>query len=166
MPYEFFYFYTMFLRIINIIICVYACMCASPRVDQILGKGQIPLDKKIREKLLSDGDILEDVSMLGRVCKVERQVCFCLLFNVLSYVCTFNRLPSLFSCVRQMKSLNLDPKPCLQNIHPYKVQCPAHYCRVQKEHLLLKSSQVCSFNHLIWGLCNFCCERSGVELDF
>ncbi|XP_041788981.1 potassium voltage-gated channel subfamily KQT member 5 isoform X3 [Chelmon rostratus] len=44
------------------------------RVDQILGKGQIPLDKKIREKLLSDGDLLEDVSMLGRVCKVERQV--------------------------------------------------------------------------------------------
>ncbi|XP_005746107.1 potassium voltage-gated channel subfamily KQT member 5-like [Pundamilia nyererei] len=44
------------------------------RVDQILGKGQIPLDKKIRDKLLSDGDILEDMSMLGRVCKVERQV--------------------------------------------------------------------------------------------
>uniref|UniRef100_A0A665V8L5 Potassium voltage-gated channel, KQT-like subfamily, member 5b n=1 Tax=Echeneis naucrates TaxID=173247 RepID=A0A665V8L5_ECHNA len=44
------------------------------RVDQILGKGQIPLDKKIREKLLSDGDLLEDMSMLGRVCKVERQV--------------------------------------------------------------------------------------------
>ena len=43
-------------------------------MDQILGKGQIPLDKKIREKLLSDGDILEDMSMLGRVCKVERQV--------------------------------------------------------------------------------------------
>ncbi|XP_074487137.1 potassium voltage-gated channel subfamily KQT member 5 isoform X2 [Sebastes fasciatus] len=43
-------------------------------VDQILGRGQIPLDKKIREKLLSDGDILEDMSMLGRVCKVERQV--------------------------------------------------------------------------------------------
>ncbi|CAL1602263.1 unnamed protein product [Knipowitschia caucasica] len=43
-------------------------------VDQILGKGQIPLDKKLREKLLSDGDLLEDVSMLGRVCKVERQV--------------------------------------------------------------------------------------------
>lgn len=71
----------LFLRIINIIICVYACVCVCPRVDQILGKGQIPLDKKIREKLLSDGDILEDVSMLGRVCKVERQVCFasCLL---------------------------------------------------------------------------------------
>uniref|UniRef100_H3D9H4 Potassium voltage-gated channel, KQT-like subfamily, member 5b n=1 Tax=Tetraodon nigroviridis TaxID=99883 RepID=H3D9H4_TETNG len=46
----------------------------TSRVDQILGKGQIPLDKKIREKLLSDGDILEDMSMLGRVCKVERQV--------------------------------------------------------------------------------------------
>ncbi|XP_053714058.1 potassium voltage-gated channel subfamily KQT member 5-like isoform X3 [Synchiropus splendidus] len=47
---------------------------SSQGVDQILGKGQIPLDKKIREKLLSDGDILEDMSMLGRVCKVERQV--------------------------------------------------------------------------------------------
>ncbi|CDQ91899.1 unnamed protein product [Oncorhynchus mykiss] len=43
-------------------------------VDQILGKGQVPLDKKIRDKLLSDGDLLEDMSMLGRVCKVERQV--------------------------------------------------------------------------------------------
>ncbi|XP_077575494.1 potassium voltage-gated channel subfamily KQT member 5-like isoform X2 [Stigmatopora nigra] len=47
---------------------------SSQGVDQILGKGQIPLDKKIREKLLSDGDLLEDLSMLGRVCKVERQV--------------------------------------------------------------------------------------------
>ncbi|XP_067297571.1 potassium voltage-gated channel subfamily KQT member 4 isoform X2 [Pseudorasbora parva] len=44
------------------------------RVDQILGRGQMPVDKKVREKLLSDGDIMEDVSMLGRVCKVERQV--------------------------------------------------------------------------------------------
>ncbi|KAG5855669.1 hypothetical protein ANANG_G00051560 [Anguilla anguilla] len=43
-------------------------------VDQILGKGQIPVDKKVRDKLLSDSDTLEDVSMLGRVCKVERQV--------------------------------------------------------------------------------------------
>lgn len=51
------------------------------RVDQILGKGQIPLDKKIREKLLSDGDILEDMSMLGRVCKVERQVLVLILFD-------------------------------------------------------------------------------------
>uniref|UniRef100_A0A3Q3LSQ7 Potassium voltage-gated channel, KQT-like subfamily, member 5b n=1 Tax=Labrus bergylta TaxID=56723 RepID=A0A3Q3LSQ7_9LABR len=50
------------------------CVIRAVRVDQILGRGQIPLDKKIREKLLSDGDILEDMSMLGRVCKVERQV--------------------------------------------------------------------------------------------
>ncbi|XP_036840385.1 potassium voltage-gated channel subfamily KQT member 5 isoform X6 [Oncorhynchus mykiss] len=46
----------------------------SPGVDQILGKGQIPMDKKIRDKLHPDGDTLEDMSMLGRVCKVERQV--------------------------------------------------------------------------------------------
>ncbi|XP_067369832.1 potassium voltage-gated channel subfamily KQT member 4 isoform X6 [Channa argus] len=44
------------------------------RVDQILGKGQIPLDKKMRDKLHPDGDSLEGMSMLGRVCKVERQV--------------------------------------------------------------------------------------------
>ncbi|XP_061086067.1 potassium voltage-gated channel subfamily KQT member 5 isoform X1 [Conger conger] len=47
---------------------------SSTGVDQILGKGQIPVDKKVRDKLLSDSDTLEDVSMLGRVCKVERQV--------------------------------------------------------------------------------------------
>ncbi|XP_071249239.1 potassium voltage-gated channel subfamily KQT member 5-like isoform X4 [Salvelinus alpinus] len=45
-----------------------------PGVDQILGKGQIPIDKKIRDKLHPDRDTLEDMSMLGRVCKVERQV--------------------------------------------------------------------------------------------
>lgn len=57
--------------------CVlHVLVCVRSRVDQILGKGQIPLDKKIREKLLSEGDILEDMSMLGRVCKVERQVWF------------------------------------------------------------------------------------------
>ncbi|XP_068597024.1 potassium voltage-gated channel subfamily KQT member 5-like [Brachionichthys hirsutus] len=44
------------------------------RVDQILGKGQIPVDKRIRDKLNPDGEALEGVSMLGRVCKVERQV--------------------------------------------------------------------------------------------
>nr|XP_054606243.1 potassium voltage-gated channel subfamily KQT member 4 isoform X2 [Nothobranchius furzeri] len=43
-------------------------------VDQILGKGQIPVDKKPRDKLHPDGDSLEGISMLGRVCKVERQV--------------------------------------------------------------------------------------------
>ncbi|XP_034538644.1 potassium voltage-gated channel subfamily KQT member 5 [Notolabrus celidotus] len=47
----------------------------SPQgVDQILGKGQIPVDKKMRDKLHPDGDSLEGMSMLGRVCKVERQV--------------------------------------------------------------------------------------------
>ncbi|XP_054654658.1 potassium voltage-gated channel subfamily KQT member 4-like isoform X2 [Dunckerocampus dactyliophorus] len=44
------------------------------RVDQILGKGQIPVDKKLRDKLNPDGDPHEGISMLGRVCKVERQV--------------------------------------------------------------------------------------------
>ncbi|KAM9726762.1 potassium voltage-gated channel subfamily KQT member 5-like isoform 11-T11 [Menidia menidia] len=44
------------------------------RVDQILGKGQIPMDKKPRDKLHPDGDSMEGMSMLGRVCKVERQV--------------------------------------------------------------------------------------------
>lgn len=48
----------------------------STRVDQILGKGQIAVDKKPRDKLHHDGDSLEGMSMLGRVCKVERQVCF------------------------------------------------------------------------------------------
>uniref|UniRef100_A0A096MFN1 Potassium voltage-gated channel subfamily Q member 5 n=1 Tax=Poecilia formosa TaxID=48698 RepID=A0A096MFN1_POEFO len=46
----------------------------TSRVDQILGKGQIPVDKKPRDKLHHDGDSMEGMSMLGRVCKVERQV--------------------------------------------------------------------------------------------
>lgn len=49
-------------------------MSVSVRVDQILGKGQISVDKKIRDKLNPDGETLEGISMLGRVCKVERQV--------------------------------------------------------------------------------------------
>lgn len=53
-------------------ICVRVCVCI--RVDQILGKGQIPVDKKMRDKLHPDGDSMEGMSMLGRVCKVERQV--------------------------------------------------------------------------------------------
>lgn len=51
---------------------MFVCLCI--RVDQILGKGQIPVDKKPRDKLHPDGDSLEGMSMLGRVCKVERQV--------------------------------------------------------------------------------------------
>ncbi|XP_029377130.1 potassium voltage-gated channel subfamily KQT member 5-like isoform X2 [Echeneis naucrates] len=46
----------------------------STGVDQILGKGQIAMDKKMRDKLHADGDSMEGMSMLGRVCKVERQV--------------------------------------------------------------------------------------------
>lgn len=52
----------------------FVCVCLCNRVDHILGKGQIPMDKKIRDKLHPDGDSLEGMSMLGRVCKVERQV--------------------------------------------------------------------------------------------
>nr|XP_015218661.1 PREDICTED: potassium voltage-gated channel subfamily KQT member 5 isoform X10 [Lepisosteus oculatus] len=44
------------------------------RVDQILGKGQIPADKKTKEKVLPESEANEDLSMLGRVCKVEKQV--------------------------------------------------------------------------------------------
>uniref|UniRef100_A0A8C4T6M3 Potassium voltage-gated channel subfamily Q member 5 n=1 Tax=Erpetoichthys calabaricus TaxID=27687 RepID=A0A8C4T6M3_ERPCA len=44
------------------------------RVDQILGKGQIPADKKNREKIPTENEAVEDLSMLGRVCKVEKQV--------------------------------------------------------------------------------------------
>ncbi|KAM4607408.1 potassium voltage-gated channel subfamily KQT member 5 [Polymixia lowei] len=47
---------------------------SGPGVDHILGKGQIPVDKKMKDKLQSDGEPLEGMSMLGRVCKVERQV--------------------------------------------------------------------------------------------
>lgn len=50
------------------------CVRSPIRVDQILGKGQIPVDKKVKDKLHPDGESLEGMSMLGRVCKVERQV--------------------------------------------------------------------------------------------
>ncbi|KAM8953603.1 potassium voltage-gated channel subfamily KQT member 5 isoform 2-T2 [Pelodytes ibericus] len=44
------------------------------RVDQILGKGQITTDKKSREKSASEIETGDDLSMLGRVVKVEKQV--------------------------------------------------------------------------------------------
>ncbi|XP_053317227.1 potassium voltage-gated channel subfamily KQT member 5 isoform X2 [Spea bombifrons] len=44
------------------------------RVDQILGKGQITTDKKSREKNASEIETTDDLSMLGRVVKVEKQV--------------------------------------------------------------------------------------------
>ncbi|XP_064173400.1 potassium voltage-gated channel subfamily KQT member 5 isoform X2 [Anguilla rostrata] len=47
---------------------------SNPGVDQILGKGQNSVDRKLRDKAHPEGDSLEDMSMLGRVCKVERQV--------------------------------------------------------------------------------------------
>ncbi|MEE6476496.1 hypothetical protein FKM82_011097 [Ascaphus truei] len=43
-------------------------------VDQILGKGQVATDKKSREKNASDIETADDLSMLGRVVKVEKQV--------------------------------------------------------------------------------------------
>ncbi|XP_071998232.1 potassium voltage-gated channel subfamily KQT member 5 isoform X2 [Engystomops pustulosus] len=44
------------------------------RVDQILGKGQITTDKKSREKTVHEIESGDDLSMLGRVVKVEKQV--------------------------------------------------------------------------------------------
>ncbi|XP_073935969.1 potassium voltage-gated channel subfamily KQT member 5 isoform X3 [Castor canadensis] len=44
------------------------------RVDQILGKGQITSDKKSREKITAELETTDDLSMLGRVVKVEKQV--------------------------------------------------------------------------------------------
>uniref|UniRef100_A0A8C0NSR6 Potassium voltage-gated channel subfamily Q member 5 n=1 Tax=Canis lupus familiaris TaxID=9615 RepID=A0A8C0NSR6_CANLF len=44
------------------------------RVDQILGKGQITSDKKSREKITAEHETPDDLSMLGRVVKVEKQV--------------------------------------------------------------------------------------------
>ncbi|XP_054249460.1 potassium voltage-gated channel subfamily KQT member 5 isoform X2 [Indicator indicator] len=44
------------------------------RVDQILGKGQITADKRSREKNPAENEAADDLSMLGRVVKVEKQV--------------------------------------------------------------------------------------------
>ncbi|KAL4838041.1 hypothetical protein H8958_019094 [Nasalis larvatus] len=44
------------------------------RVDQILGKGQITSDKKSRDKITAEHETADDLSMLGRVVKVEKQV--------------------------------------------------------------------------------------------
>ncbi|KAK4824946.1 hypothetical protein QYF61_021634 [Mycteria americana] len=42
-------------------------------VDQILGKGQITADKRSREKNPAENETTDDLSMLGRVVKVEKQ---------------------------------------------------------------------------------------------
>nr|XP_028578596.1 potassium voltage-gated channel subfamily KQT member 5 [Podarcis muralis] len=44
------------------------------RVDQILGRGQIASDKRSREKNTAENEAADDLSMLGRVVKVEKQV--------------------------------------------------------------------------------------------
>ncbi|XP_029451486.1 potassium voltage-gated channel subfamily KQT member 5 [Rhinatrema bivittatum] len=44
------------------------------RVDQILGKSQITTDKKSRDKSAAESEATDDLSMLGRVVKVEKQV--------------------------------------------------------------------------------------------
>ncbi|NXW55712.1 KCNQ4 protein, partial [Eurystomus gularis] len=47
------------------------------RVDQIVGRGGLPADKKIREKgekLALETELVDELSMMGRVVKVERQV--------------------------------------------------------------------------------------------
>nr|XP_056712587.1 potassium voltage-gated channel subfamily KQT member 5 [Euleptes europaea] len=44
------------------------------RVDQILGRGQIASDKRNREKNTAENETADDLSMLGRVVKVEKQV--------------------------------------------------------------------------------------------
>ncbi|XP_070589162.1 potassium voltage-gated channel subfamily KQT member 5 isoform X2 [Erythrolamprus reginae] len=44
------------------------------RVDQILGRGQITTDKRSRDKNTVENETTDDLSMLGRVVKVEKQV--------------------------------------------------------------------------------------------
>ncbi|NWI65867.1 KCNQ4 protein, partial [Todus mexicanus] len=47
------------------------------RVDQIVGRGTLPVDKKIREKgekAALEPELADELSMMGRVVKVERQV--------------------------------------------------------------------------------------------
>ncbi|XP_053142853.1 potassium voltage-gated channel subfamily KQT member 5 isoform X5 [Hemicordylus capensis] len=44
------------------------------RVDQILGRGQITSDKRSREKNTVENETADDLSMLGRVVKVEKQL--------------------------------------------------------------------------------------------
>uniref|UniRef100_UPI00398E3CFF potassium voltage-gated channel subfamily KQT member 4-like n=1 Tax=Pristiophorus japonicus TaxID=55135 RepID=UPI00398E3CFF len=47
------------------------------RVDQIIGKGQMPTDKKLREKgdkVPPELELFDELSMMGRVIKVEKQV--------------------------------------------------------------------------------------------
>lgn len=53
------------------------CICVK-RVDQIIGRGAVQPDKKARpekgEKTPPELDSLDELSMMGRVVKVEKQV--------------------------------------------------------------------------------------------
>lgn len=54
------------------------CSVLCKRVDQIIGRGAVQPDKKARpekgEKTLPELDPLDELSMMGRVVKVEKQV--------------------------------------------------------------------------------------------
>lgn len=46
-------------------------------VDQIVGRGTLTVDKKVREKVEKpalETELVDELSMMGRVVKVERQV--------------------------------------------------------------------------------------------
>uniref|UniRef100_A0A4W4EJ43 Potassium voltage-gated channel, KQT-like subfamily, member 5b n=1 Tax=Electrophorus electricus TaxID=8005 RepID=A0A4W4EJ43_ELEEL len=86
------------------------------RVDQILGKGQVPVEKKPREKLLSEGELLEDVSMLGRVCKVERQV-----------QSIESKLDSLLDVYRQVLRKGSSPALTLSSLPLLELEQAANY---------------------------------------
>ncbi|XP_051560522.1 potassium voltage-gated channel subfamily KQT member 5-like [Myxocyprinus asiaticus] len=101
------------------------------RVDQILGRGQMAMDKKIREKLLSDGDILEDVSMLGRVCKVERQV-----------QSIESKLDSLLDIYRQVLHKNSSSALTLSSLPPFGMEETSDYQSIILSKDLSCSSQV------------------------
>lgn len=55
--------------------CAFICI---KRVDQIIGRGAVQPDKKVRpekgEKTPPELDSLDELSMMGRVVKVEKQV--------------------------------------------------------------------------------------------
>ncbi|XP_051981996.1 potassium voltage-gated channel subfamily KQT member 5 isoform X2 [Xyrauchen texanus] len=101
------------------------------RVDQILGRGQMAMDKKIREKLLSDGDMLEDVSMLGRVCKVERQV-----------QSIESKLDSLLDIYRQVLNKGLSSGLTLSSLPPFGMEETSDYQSTILSKDLCCSSQV------------------------
>ncbi|KAJ8001841.1 hypothetical protein DPEC_G00173600 [Dallia pectoralis] len=98
-------------------------------VDQILGKGQIHLDKKIRDKLLSEGDLMEDMSMLGRVCKVERQV-----------QSIESKIDSLLDIYRQVLHKGSSPALTLSSLPLFELEQTSDY----QSSVLTKENSTCS----------------------